>query len=63
MSPADWRGQSVEITLQRVRMLFDRQGKGILGLHDSQKNTVDLLPMIIAEMKARNMHIVYLTVE
>jgi len=35
----------------------------VLGLHDSQKNTVDLLPMIIAEMEARNMHIVHLTVE
>jgi hypothetical protein len=30
---------------------------------DSQKNTFKLLPMIIAEMKARNMHVVHLTVE
>ena len=63
MSPADWRGQPADVTMQRVKMLFDRQGRGILGLHDSQKNTVELLPMIIAELKARNMHIVHLTVE
>jgi hypothetical protein len=29
----------------------------------AQKNTVELLPMIIAELKARNMHVVHLTVE
>ena len=63
MSPADWRGQPADITMQRVKMLFDRQGRGILGLHDSQKNTVELLPMIIADMKARNMHIVHMTAE
>lgn len=63
MSPADWRGQPADITMKRVKMLFDRQGRGILGLHDSQKNTVELLQMIIAELKARNMHIVHLTVE
>ena len=49
--------------MRRVKTLFDRQGIGILGSHDSQKNTVELLPMIIAELKARNMHIVRLTVE
>ena len=49
--------------MQRVKTLFDRQGIGILGSHDSQKNNVELLPMIIAELKARNMHIVRLTVE
>ncbi|MGA9455150.1 MAG: hypothetical protein WBV43_06725 [Pseudolabrys sp.] len=49
--------------MQRVKTLFDRQGRGIMGPHDSQKNTVELLPMIIAELKARNMHIVHLTVE
>jgi peptidoglycan/xylan/chitin deacetylase (PgdA/CDA1 family) len=63
MSPADWRGQPADVTMQRVKLLFDRQGKGILGLHDSQKNTVELLPMIIAELKARHMHVVHLTVE
>jgi hypothetical protein len=30
---------------------------------DSQKNTVELLPMIIAELKVRNIHVVHLTVE
>ncbi len=64
MSAADWLGLPATITMQRVKMLFDRQkGRGILGLHDNQENTVDLLPMIIAELKARNMHIVHLTVD
>src|SRR5262245_38365758 len=30
MSPADWRGQPADLTMQRVKTLFDRQGKGLL---------------------------------
>lgn len=63
ISPADWRGQPAEITLDRLKKLFDRQDRGIVILHDSQAQTVRLLPMVIAEMKARNMRIVHLAVE
>ncbi|HZP68788.1 MAG TPA: hypothetical protein VFB29_02490 [Pseudolabrys sp.] len=64
MSATDWLGLPAAITVQRVKMLFDRQkGRGILGLHDSKESTVELLPMIIAEMKARKMRVVHLTVE
>jgi|SRR4249920_2700781 hypothetical protein len=60
---ADRGPAPANVTMQRVKTLFDRQGRGIMGPHDSQKNTVELLPMIIAELNARNMHIVHLTVE
>jgi peptidoglycan/xylan/chitin deacetylase (PgdA/CDA1 family) len=63
ISPADWKGQPAEVTFDRLKALFDRQDRGIVILHDSQKNTVKLLPMVIAEMKARHMRIVHLAVE
>lgn len=63
MSPADWRGQPAPATFDRLKALLDRQDRGIILLHDSQKNTVVLLPMIIAELKARHMRIVHLEVE
>jgi hypothetical protein len=63
MSPADWRGQPAPVTFGRLKALLDRQDRGIILLHDSQKNTVALLPMIIAELKARHMRIVHLEVE
>lgn len=63
MSPADWRGQPADVTMERVKIQLNHQSRGILGLHDSQKNTVELLPMIIAELKARHMRVVHLTVE
>lgn len=63
ISPADWRGQPADVTMDRLRKLFDRNDRGILLLHANQKNTVQLLPMVIAEMKSRNMRVVHLTVE
>lgn len=63
ISPEDWRGQPAEQTMARLRALFDRRTNGILGLHDDQRHTVDLLPMVIAEMKTRHMQIVHLVVK
>lgn len=64
ISAQDWRGQPANVSLDRVKKLFDRgNDRGILVLHDSQKNTVDLLPMLIAELKARHMRIVHLVAE
>lgn len=60
ISPADWRAQPANVTFARLRTLFDRQDRGILILHDSQPETVKLLPMLIAEMKARQMKVVHL---
>jgi hypothetical protein len=37
--------------------------RGIVILHDVQSETVKLLPMVIAELKARHMKIVHLVAE
>ena len=63
ISPEDWRGQPAEQTMARLRSLFDRRTNGVLGLHDDQQHTVELLPMIIAELKTRHMRIVHLVVK
>jgi peptidoglycan/xylan/chitin deacetylase (PgdA/CDA1 family) len=63
ISPEDWRGQPAEQTMVRLKSLFDRRSNGILGLHDDQPHTVELLPMIIAEMKARHLRVVHLVVK
>ena len=63
ISPADWRGQPAGVTFERLKRLFDRQDRGIVILHDNQSETVKLLPMLIAEMKSRNMRIVHLEAE
>lgn len=60
ISPADWRGHPPEVTLARLRKLLDRTDRGIIVLHDNQKNTVALLPALLAELKARGLKIVQL---
>lgn len=60
MSAQDWKGGPPEQTLERLRTLLDRHGKGILVLHDNQKNTAALLPAFLAELKARGMRIVHM---
>jgi peptidoglycan/xylan/chitin deacetylase (PgdA/CDA1 family) len=63
ISPEDWRGDPARVTLDRLRQRFDRIDRGIVLLHDKQPETVKLLPMVIAEMKARKMRIVHLEIE
>lgn len=63
ISPADWRGQPASVTFERLRKLLDRQDRGILILHDSQPETVKLLPMLLAEMKVRKMKVVHLVAD
>lgn len=59
----DWRGDPPNMTLDRVRRLLDRRDRGVLSLHDSQKNTAAALPAIIAEIRGRGMRIVHLVAE
>jgi peptidoglycan/xylan/chitin deacetylase (PgdA/CDA1 family) len=63
ISSEDWRGEAAEVTMQRVRRLLVRRDRGVLSLHDNQKNTVEVLPMIIDEIRARGMRIVHLVAE
>ena len=63
ISSQDWRGDAPDVTMDRVRRLLGRRDRGALSLHDNQKNTAVLLPMIIAEMRTRGMRIVHLVPE
>lgn len=63
ISTEDWRGQAPQVTMERVRHLLDRRDRGVISLHDYQKNTVALLPMIIAELRNRGVRIVHLEAE
>jgi peptidoglycan/xylan/chitin deacetylase (PgdA/CDA1 family) len=57
---ADWRGDSAHVSFDRLKQRLDRQDRGIIILHDNQPETVKLVPMMIAELKARHMKIVHL---
>lgn len=61
LSPADWRGNPPDVTLDRLRKLLDRSDRGIIGLHDNQGNTATMLPALLAELKARGLRIVHLS--
>jgi peptidoglycan/xylan/chitin deacetylase (PgdA/CDA1 family) len=63
ISSEDWRGQPPELTMERVRRLLDRRNRGMLSLHDNQKNTVAVLPMVIGEIRARGMRVVHIVAE
>jgi peptidoglycan/xylan/chitin deacetylase (PgdA/CDA1 family) len=58
ISPEDWRGNPPEVTLDRLRKLLDKHDRGILVLHDNQRNTLAMLPALFAELKTRGMHVV-----
>jgi peptidoglycan/xylan/chitin deacetylase (PgdA/CDA1 family) len=59
----DWRGDAPGVTIDRVRKLLARRDRGVLSLHDNQKNTAEALPAIIAEIRGRGLKIVHLVVE
>ena len=59
----DWRGDPAQIEFDRLKQRLDKMDRGILILHDVQPETVKLVPMVIAELKARHMKIVHLTAE
>ncbi|MDF2809081.1 MAG: polysaccharide deacetylase [Microvirga sp.] len=58
ISPQDWRNKAPEITMSVMRKALDQTDRGIIGLHDTQKNTVAMLPMLIAELKKRGAKVV-----
>jgi len=63
LSSEDWRGDAPAVTMDRVRRLLDRRDRGVLSFHDDQKNTAVVLPMMLAEIRARGMRIVHLVTE
>jgi peptidoglycan/xylan/chitin deacetylase (PgdA/CDA1 family) len=63
ISSQDWRGDAPDVTMDRVQRLLDRRDRGVLSLHDNQKNTAAILPMILAEIRRRGMRVVHLVPE
>lgn len=60
LSPEDWRNSPPEETMRRLRQRLNAVDRGVIVLHDSQPNTVPLLPLVLAELKTRGASIVHL---
>lgn len=55
----DWRDVSANRVYDLAMQRLERKGKGILLLHDIQARTVEALPRILRELKARGYRIVH----
>jgi len=55
----DWRSISGKTVTQRALERLDAKGRGILLLHDIHERTVDALPGLLRELKARGYRIVH----
>jgi peptidoglycan/xylan/chitin deacetylase (PgdA/CDA1 family) len=60
VSPEDWRGDAPQNSLKRLRQRLNAVDRGVIVMHDAQKNTVPLLPMVLDELKSRGASIVHL---
>lgn len=63
ITPADWRGTPPEQTLERFRAELSKKDRGVIVLHDAQGYTVQLLPMVLAELAKRHAKIVHIVPE
>lgn len=57
---SDWNKMTPQAELDMVMGRLRRAGGGILLLHDIHKQTADMLPMLLARLKAENFHLVHL---
>ncbi len=57
---SDWNRMTPQAELELVMGRLRRAGGGILLLHDIHKQTADMLPMLLARLKAENFHLVHL---
>jgi peptidoglycan-N-acetylglucosamine deacetylase len=57
---SDWNRMTPEAELELVMGRLRRAGGGIVLLHDIHKQTADMLPMLLARLKAENYHLVHL---
>ena len=55
----DWKRISAHEVARRAVQRLEAKGKGILLLHDIHQRTVDALPTILAELKARGFRVVH----
>ena len=56
----DWHKISAREVARRALQRLDAKGKGILLLHDIHQRTVDAMPIILAELKARGFRVVHI---
>lgn len=61
IDPKDWEGDSPERTLARLTRELTEEGGGIILLHDSEPNTVKLLPGLLAFLSREGFSVVRLT--
>ena len=55
----DWKSIGAKEVARRAIQRLEAKGRGILLLHDIHQRTVEALPIIIAELKARSYRIVH----
>ncbi|MGB8603400.1 MAG: polysaccharide deacetylase family protein [Rhizomicrobium sp.] len=63
LTPSDWRNDPPDVTFKRFKNMLDHVDRGIILLHDGLPNTVQLLPKILDELRARHASIIHLTVQ
>jgi len=56
----DWKKIGARDVARRALQRLEAKGKGILLLHDIHQRTVDAMPIILAELKARGFRIVHI---
>jgi hypothetical protein len=56
----DWKSIGGREVARRALQRLEAKGKGILLLHDIHQRTVDALPTILAELKARGFRVVHI---
>ena len=56
----DFKIQSAESIVKTVMSKLDKQGKGIVLMHDIHKTTAKAVPLLLAELKAKGYRIVHM---
>jgi peptidoglycan/xylan/chitin deacetylase (PgdA/CDA1 family) len=57
---SDWNRMTPQVELELVMERLRHAGRGILLLHDIHQQTADMLPALLARLKAENFHLVHL---
>jgi peptidoglycan/xylan/chitin deacetylase (PgdA/CDA1 family) len=57
---SDWLDMTPNEELQTILTRLDKDGRGILLLHDSRRSTALMLPKLLVALKLRGYHIVHL---
>lgn len=56
----DWKNLTDDQLLKQALSMMEKEGSGIVLLHDIQAKTARVLPQLLAEMKARGWHVVHI---